>query len=161
MPTPYLLSRRHGLQVQQYRCRFIVVGFHLPTVRQCQNYSRRMPRKSFSCRTPTRCAVAFLTFTPLVFYCAQCAQCAQSVKRLVLQWFTWAHLTQNRGISIVPTVPNFAPVRMRLIWLNAPWRKVFSRYCGVGTVGHISACRLGCKQAFKIKHSSSNSGGVM
>lgn len=64
---------------------------------------------------------------PLKIYCAQCAHCAQSVKRLVLQWIPWAHLTQNRGISIVPTVPNFAPGRLLLIRLSAPRLKAFSK----------------------------------
>ena len=55
----------------------------------------------------------YLTFPPLVFYCAQCAHCAQSVKCLVLQRFPLAHLTKSRGISIVPTVPNFTTGRLR------------------------------------------------
>lgn len=58
----------------------------------------------------SRYPVACFSVTPLQSYCAQCAHCAQIAKSSVLQRIPWVHFTQNRGISIVPTVPNFGSV---------------------------------------------------
>jgi hypothetical protein len=82
-----------------------------------------------------------LTFPPLKINCAQCAHCAQSVKFLVLQWFSWAHWTKNRWISIVPTVPNFAPVCALPIRFNPPRHKALARIHPLITWAHGRAIR--------------------